>query len=235
MEYLGIEPSIKPADERNAIVEFLDRYWDVRMKDKKPIGKAVDYVLRKGIEFGIAVRERDIGNRLGMEEDVLGYRLGNQGFRKTVRAVYGYEFAPAAEAAEENLKRNWMVSAAPKGFKKYKRTHRSEEFSDPPNEREFNGSDLYHSMAVCTPGFSDFLRPENVFYEEDQRDRGPLNALTAAIFRQGMTIGMRVVDEKWGEEEVPSREEMYDVLKDFYDAKWLRNFFGEDMEKSKAQ
>ena len=49
MQCQGIESPIDPVAERDAIVEFLNQYWDVRVEGTT-LPELVDLVLEKGFE-----------------------------------------------------------------------------------------------------------------------------------------------------------------------------------------
>ncbi len=203
MKYLNLESSISPEKERDEIVKFLDKYWNVKVRPGKSLGEAIDYVLQEGINSGIAWQEKksqelvEDYNTLANWANEAGGNVSVIDFERTTTDEDVARYNNPFKRLESVLRKNWLFSAQPKGYKKFKRTHEAipQAYDE---DLEFFGSGLHSSLRSSCPGFADSLEKGFVYYSEKEQDRSPVNELAGAIYRQGMTIGIQMVEQKWG-------------------------------------
>ncbi len=203
MEYLGIESKINPENEKDAIVRFLDRYWDITLAPEETLPKMVDYILDSGIKYGIAYQERELQEKVN-EYNSLVDLLSKEGkkadrinfIRTTSNESIEFNFSLQIDYLKPRVVERWRISAQPKGYEEFRKAHQGEEFVDMDERLEFEGSELPYYLAAHCLSFEVSLNKGHVFHHKD-----PLTSLVSAIYQQGMSIGMQVVEQKWGSKE----------------------------------
>lgn len=203
MDY-EISDSTKQA-EMDSITKFLARYWDVQLKPLTEIYQPVDYILDAGINYGIALQEKDhettiriyndfvdMANRVGLK------KLSKIDFIRTT-SKDNFDFERETNLMEPAVKQ-WVISAVPKDYESFKQQHGSEDFADKDEALEFDGVKLPSKIAAGCFSFAECLKKGNIYYNEENQGRGPLTELVGAIFRQGMSIGMHAVEKNYGTE-----------------------------------
>ena len=190
MKYQGIESAISPEKEKEAILEFLDKYWDVKIVSGEPVEKIINYIFQEGIKCGIDIQEEFNQfpiDRINSDSKKIEFKRTNPNFIKL-------------DDIPSNLKKQgWNISAQPKEYESFKQTY--DEFNEPEiEELEFSGSKLHCSLAAGYLDFKDALTKKQVYTMEISDDKSPLASLIDAVYFQGMSIGIQVVDQKWDEE-----------------------------------
>lgn len=205
MKYQGIESKIDPKDERDAILKFLDRYWDISFKSKKPLTEAIDYILQTGIKYGIALHEKEVQQAVDFYNRMVDYANSENknvpkiDFQRTTSDEDSKgHFALQAGLVETTLKKEWKISAKPKGYEAFKQAYDSGDFADIDENLEFEGTRLHDKIGASCPDLPDYLKKGNIYYSEENQNRTPLREMVGAILRQGMNIGIRVVEQKYG-------------------------------------
>ncbi|MBI4095813.1 MAG: hypothetical protein HY438_03070 [DPANN group archaeon] len=204
MKYLGIESKINPAIERDAIVKFLNSYWDISIR-KGTLVKVVDYILREGIKYGIALQEdktEDLVTTFNTAADVLRARgqtenINHLSFKRTSKRS-PREFTYLLESILDNLTINWQIIAEPKDYYAYCQLHADEEHPRNEENLEFDGVQPHSYIDVICFSFQHSLSKANVMYSDKSQGRLPLEQMVVEILHQGMTIGMKCVEQKYG-------------------------------------
>lgn len=200
--YQGIESAIDPIKERNAILKFLNRYWDVRTKRNKSLADANDYILQEGIRYGIALYEKEYNETTEVYNELMEMRNAREGKkskkidfqRTTIDDDLKGNFPSRIDLIETTIKREFIMSAMPKKYKSFKYR------DDDDEELEFDGTKELHYIAggaVCF-NFPTSLKSRHIHYSEENQERSPLTELVSAIYRQGMNIGVQAVAQKYG-------------------------------------
>ncbi len=205
MSYQGIDCKKDLESERDAILKFLGKYWNVRVKDDKSLSEVVYSLLEEGFNYGIILQE------LKTEEAVKMYNENvdviNNFNKKTVaeplefsRSTTGKErnFEFFAGELEKELLEKWKISAQPKGYRAFKKKHYSENFAEIDENIEFGGLPLHSDMAATCIQFPILMQKGHIYYNEEDQGNSPLSELVGAVLRQGMTIGMNAVEKKYG-------------------------------------
>jgi hypothetical protein len=187
--YQGIESLIDSDKEKEAMLEFLGRYWNVQTRGSWGLSKIVSNVFDEGVNYGIAYRERETADRL----DGKVYPQSDVGIKvKITQKVSNV----SCENQVDYLRTKAKISAKPKGYKKFYQAHKGKDFPEEDEDLEFSGSRLNNTLGATCPGFGDMLKKRSVKYNQD-RGRSPEFTLIRAIFTQGMSFGYNVVDQKY--------------------------------------
>jgi hypothetical protein len=214
MNYQGIESKINPEDETSAIVEFLNKNWDIYLKPKKSLSNIIDYVLQEGIHYGVALQEKKIQEIIPLY--TIATRLKEDNEKKTETISFerttkdedkSKDFPKRIEYIKSRLKKEGLVSAQPKGYDAFKKAHDTEDFAYRNKKVEFKGVKLHNAMSHVVLNFVDTLAKGNIHYSEKEQGRPPITGLVSAIYRQGMSIGMYLVEQRWG-----TTKDMYEKI-----------------------
>lgn len=243
VNYLGIESRINPEQERDAILTFLKKYWDISTNPERSIAGIIDYILEAGIKYGVAVQEEqtqeavDLRNKWVDIYKAAGRELtiNKIDFKRTTsdeemaayRRGFFFSFETQIDPVEAALIKKEAISAQPKGYEAYKQEHRAntENYDDMNEELEFTGTlQLHNFLAAMCPPFPYCLNKGTIYYGEANQSRSPLVGLISAIYGQGMSMGMRVVEQKWGTVE---------SIKD--DGEPIRSYTEEEMETAREE
>lgn len=217
LKYLGLESRINPEQERDAILTFLERYWDISTDPERSIAGVIDYILEAGIKYGVAVQEEQTQEAVDLRNKWIDiYKAAGReltinkiDFKRTTsdeemaayRRLGYFDFETQVNPIETALIKEMAISAQPKGYEAYKQEHgtNTENYEDMNEELEFTGTlELHNFLAAPNPPFPYCLNKGSIYYTEANQGRSPLTELISAVYSQGMNIGMGVVEQKWG-------------------------------------
>ncbi len=194
MIYQGIESTISEVAERDAILLFLDRYWDVQVTEGKSLSDTVDYLLQEGAQYGIAVREDYI------EDEIRWYtrftKSAPSEFQRTTTRSER-DFSTQVDPLRKLIAEQWIVSAAPKGYEQYCKEHGKDDVADRDVVLEFTGALLHQTLGANFFDLPEALTCGHVFHKVGEKGN-PLHELVGVIYRQGISLGYHVVDQKYG-------------------------------------
>lgn len=208
LKYQGIESNVDSENEKRAILSFLDRYWDVKIEGDWQLPKVVDYIFDKGIKYGIALRESVVEPEIERHNTLASYR-NNHGRKIEFTGISrkrNFRFEREMGALEKRLGKHVQITAKPKGYEEFCAAH-PEEFPDDENDEklEFNGTKLHSSIGAGCFNFEESLSRAHVKYDDKSQGRSPSTTMISTIFRQGINIGVLVVEQN-----------LEKVFKDFY-------------------
>lgn len=193
MFYQGIGTPLPELLERDAIVLFLDRYWDVNVVHGRHLPDAIEYILQRGANYGVAVREDYVEEEIRSE--MIGKEPRQSEFHRTTAKVDRrpvYNIDPLKKEIAENR----IISAAPQGYERFKQEHGSDDFFDREEVLEFTGAPLHNNLFAHCQDFPTALKCGEVLHKVGNNG-SPLTALVGATFLQGMSIGYTIVDQKY--------------------------------------
>lgn len=200
VQYLGIESKVDLIKERDAIVEFLNNYWDINVLNKSKVenlGEIVSYILESGVKYGIGYQEKQLQpiiqgyNRIcgltGNDEDKADFQL-------TVTEEK-FDLENKIKIVQKAIIKDNIFHVEPK---EYNKCRESKFYLKPKEKLVFNGSTLPDSILVGVCDLPTVLCKEEVFFYENTQNRSPASNLIGAILRQGIGIGYDLVEQKWG-------------------------------------
>jgi len=220
MQYQGIESKIDPAIEMDAIAAFLDKYWNVKVKNGSVLD-VVSYIVEEGINYGIAYWEHETEGHISLYNSLTDTLSEVNPNLDIVRIELSrtseqdeFTFSSEMESIGRLLKEKYGVTASPKGYRRYCKENEAWDFSDLDEVLEFEGTtELHPSLSVTTHGFSEGMKKGPVMYNDKEQGYSPLSTMMGCVFRQGMTIGMGVVEQKYGTREEIHKKYMELTLK----------------------
>lgn len=192
--------SIKPKEEKQAILDFLRTYWDITTAHGDMLSIAVEYVLQKGITYGINWQENKLEKIINTYSDFKITEKDEKlkGFkpRKEDEPEPEFDFAKEVEIMAKSLKKDWGMRAQPKDYQAFKKAY-NEDREIKPEILEFGRTKLHHSIEY--EGFPfETLSKENILYNDEKQDKEPLTELVSAVYKQGMNLGVLAVEERYG-------------------------------------
>jgi len=181
--------------ERDAIVTFLDRYWDV--ETTRPLSGIVDEILEMGKKSGISIREGKLEEKL----EVYNIGIERTGERNLIEfsrtepplCFYFDIISSLVSKLEKDF-----TSVEPKDYQIFKEEHDSDDRFDGGEEFEFGGAELggdYQSRECVA--FVDRLRPGEVYYQEENQVDSVLYVLIRAMYARGEDLGEYSVGERY--------------------------------------
>lgn len=206
MEYQGVVYPIDPLKERNAIVGFLKKNWEVKIGKNLSLDKLVDEILEIGIEEGIGLGEKQAkecwngepGEGIYGEAVILNrktksdYTFVRTKFPVTKKNWRGKDLQRLAKKISRTLvSEERLFFAEPKGYEKYfeKNKDNSPEILKVPN---YGVSNPHHWLFGRIP-FTENLSCPGVLYNYNQNSIKPRELLVESIIFQGMNVGFGAV------------------------------------------
>jgi ribulose bisphosphate carboxylase small subunit len=216
--YLGIESKVNIKKEQEAIVEFIDKYWEVEIIPKvnnnpvykikadkeldncinNNISSIVDYILNQGIKFGIAYQEKIISPQIDFYNKIIGELGSNKKIDfQITQTEKNFDFSKKTKSIKNHLTKNYSINAEPKDYFEFKKSYKTL-MTTPYKKCEFHGAELASSILLVCSDFADTLSTRGVYFDEKEENRKPLTNLIGAILRQGISIGYDLVEQKFG-------------------------------------
>jgi hypothetical protein len=180
--------------EVDAITRYLQREWDVSVT-KGSVRELVAYVVAQGVGLGDRfgkdwLREQQQTANTTIESANHARGTKQPTFNFPLDAEPPADFGAEATRLEAQVQARFGVTARPKAVV-------PDDAYPTSDAAPFDGAPLHRTLAVASPGFAESLSPEGVRYNLD-RDRSELNTLVSAIARQGMTVAVLDLDERYG-------------------------------------
>lgn len=193
IKYQGIISNIDINSEKKAIIEFLNKYWNVKIKGDYDLRKVVSKVFDEGIKYGIAYWE-DWVEELIKKDNRYVWKTP----RKKVKFARTYKKGEYDDTSvESNLEKmlegHAKISAKPKGYDRYKAKHDQDEYPEYKGDLEFEGTPLFYALAAGCFRFQEALSKERILHHDE-----PLNSMITSIFLQGKNYGILLVEQKYG-------------------------------------
>jgi len=207
VNYQGIESKVDIDQEKKAIVTFLNDYWEIRLKGIMTLPGIVDHIYDAGIEYGIAYREKEVGEqvRTHNKHADLDKRIHDEdpGHAVSCKKI---KFTGTSTRRDLNFERamnrllKWssrhVEYCTPQGYDEYRQAH-PEDFPEEKETLEFDGIELHHSLGATSYNFNEALKKSNVLVNDRDQGRPPLTTLLEVIFRQGANFGVLLVEQKY--------------------------------------
>ncbi len=201
MEYLGVLFPIDPENEKNAIIEYIRKNWKFSAKNIN-LEDVVDITLAGGIIRGIAFQEREMAKTaLAFQNFSRLTKINNPNLMEIIEnmrfVTVGYEykdFPDFVDSFVDSLTEKYgFIFAEPIDYK----TIKSNRFNKESENNQFRGHNLHPIACKGWPNFIEVMDHEQI-KQYDEIGLNPFKTMTVAILRQGISIGVYCVDEKYG-------------------------------------